>query len=67
MELSAEIFQECGADVIVVEPTGETMMDRLMDLVLLGDFISLIHAEVNRTDPIEIDNIDRLKNALAKV
>ena len=47
MELSAEIFQECGADVIVVEPSGDTMMERLMDLVLLGDFISLIHAEVN--------------------
>lgn len=67
MELSAEIFQECGADVIVVEPTGENMMDRLMDLVLLGDYISLIHAEVNGTDPVEIDNIDRLKDALAKV
>lgn len=67
MELSAEIFQECGADVIVVEPTGETMMDRLMDLVLLGDYISLIHAEVNGTDPVEIDNIERLKDALAKV
>jgi glucose/mannose-6-phosphate isomerase len=67
MELSAEIFQECGADVIVVEPTGDTMMERLMDLVLLGDFISLIHAEVNGTDPIQIDNIDRLKEALAKV
>ena len=65
--LIVKIFQECGADVIVVEPTGENMMDRLMDLVLLGDFISLIHAEVNGTDPVEIDNIDRLKDALAKV
>lgn len=67
MELSTEIFQECGADVVVVEPFGENLMARLMDLILLGDFLSLLLAERAGVDPVEIDNIDRLKEALAKV
>ena len=67
MDLSAEIFQEMGADVIFVDPDGEDQMQRLMDLVFLGDFISLLLAEKSGVDPVEIENIDRLKNKLSEL
>ena len=67
MKLSAEIFQEAGSDVIFVEPEGDNKMQRLMDLVYLGDYLSLILAERAGVDPVEIHNITRLKNALEKV
>jgi glucose/mannose-6-phosphate isomerase len=67
MDLSAEIFQEMGADVIFVDPDGEDQMQRLVDLVFLGDFISLLLAEKSGVDPVEIENIDRLKNKLSEL
>ena len=67
MELSAEIFQESGSDVIFIEPEGDNKMQRLMDLVYLGDYLSLIMAERAGIDPVEIHNITRLKDALDKV
>ena len=67
MDLSAEIFQEMGTDVVFIEPDGENQMQRLMDLVFLGDFTSLILAERSGVDPVEIENIDRLKNKLSEL
>jgi glucose/mannose-6-phosphate isomerase len=67
MDLSAEIFQEMGADVVFVEAEGANAMERLMDLVFLGDFLSLLLAESAGVDPVEIDNIIRLKTALDKI
>lgn len=67
MDLSAEIFQEMGADVVFVDPDGTDQMQRMMDLVFLGDFISLILAEKAGVDPVEIENIIRLKNKLSKI
>ena len=67
MKLSAEIFQEAGSDVIFVEPEGDNKMQRLMDLVYLGDYLSLVLAERAGVDPVAIHNITRLKNSLEKV
>jgi glucose/mannose-6-phosphate isomerase len=66
MEIAADIFQEQGADVVVVEPNGDTAMERLFDLVHLGDWLSLLLAEADGIDPIDIRYIDRLKGALAQ-
>jgi glucose/mannose-6-phosphate isomerase len=67
MDLSAEIFQEMGADVVFVEAEGENVMERVMDLVFLGDYLSLLLAESSGVDPVEIDNIINLKTALDKL
>ncbi len=67
MVISAEIFQEMGSDVIFIDPDGENQMQRLMYLVFLGDHLSLILAERAGVDPVEIDNIIRLKNRLAEI
>ena len=38
-----------------------------MDLVFLGDFLSLILAERAGVDPVEIDYINRLKDRLSEI
>lgn len=67
MELTAEIFQEIGSDVIFIDPDGENQMERIMDLVFLGDYISLLLAERAGVDPVEIDYINRLKQGLSEI
>ncbi len=67
MEITAEIFQEIGTNVIFIDPDGENQMQRLMDLVFLGDYLSLILAERAGVDPVEIDYINRLKDRLSEI
>jgi glucose/mannose-6-phosphate isomerase len=54
------------ADVVErVTPHGETPVERLVSLVLLGDLVSLYLAVLRGKDPIEVTPIDALKAALA--
>lgn len=46
---------------------GTTVLEQLMDITFLGDFVSLYLAFLNEVDPQDIDYIDRLKSELAKV
>jgi glucose/mannose-6-phosphate isomerase len=67
MEVCMEIFQQQGADVVVVEGDGEDAVLRFFDLVHVGDWLSLVLAERAGVDPVDIKNIDHLKNALAQI
>ena len=65
-ELTAD---EAGAGTTVVErisARGDTPLERLVALVLLGDLVSLYLAVLAGTDPVDIAPIDRLKSALAR-
>jgi glucose/mannose-6-phosphate isomerase len=65
MDITAGIFQEQGADVLVVEPDGETPWAELLDAVWVGDWMSLVLAERSGVCPVDIRFIDRLKTTLA--
>ena len=65
MDLCAEIFRDIGADVIFIDAAGEGQIQQLMDLVFLGDYLSLLLAEHAGVDPVEIKNINLLKNKLS--
>jgi glucose/mannose-6-phosphate isomerase len=47
-----------------VAPRGETATERLVSLVLLGDLVSLYLAVMRGKDPVTIEPIDALKQAL---
>jgi Bacterial phospho-glucose isomerase C-terminal SIS domain/S-adenosyl-L-homocysteine hydrolase, NAD binding domain len=47
-----------------VESRGETRLERLVSLVLLGDLVSLYLAVLRGIDPTPVDAIERLKGAL---
>ncbi len=67
MDVCMEIFQAQGADVVVVEGDGENGILRFFDLVHVGDWLSLLLAERAEVDPVDIKNIDHLKDALSKI
>jgi glucose/mannose-6-phosphate isomerase len=64
-ELTAEL---AGAGARVVERVsarGETALERLVSLVLLGDLVSLYLAVLRGVDPVAIEAIDALKRQLS--
>ncbi len=48
-----------------VEAEGQTPLARMLDLVLLGDYVSLYLAYLRQVDPGPVAMIDRLKDRLA--
>lgn len=67
MDICAEIFEDKGAKVVQVDSKGLTKLERGLYLVNMGDWVSLHLAEINGTDPVDIKNIDFLKNKLAGI
>ncbi len=65
-ELTAEL-SEVGAEVVVhVSARGETRLERLASLVLLGDLVSIYLAVLRGEDPVAVAAIDFLKAELAR-
>jgi glucose/mannose-6-phosphate isomerase len=50
-----------------VTAPGENLLERMLALTLMGDFVSLYLASLNGVDPENIDAINTLKAELAKV
>lgn len=65
VELTAELAGEGAATVARVSPRGETRLERLVSLVMLGDLVSLYLGVLRGADPEPVEPIDRLKAALA--
>jgi len=63
-ELTAAAVAEDGATAVRVETEGETRVARLLWATMLGDLVSLELARARGVDPLEIEAIDRLKEAM---
>ena len=67
--LRAQLTAELAADdvdvVVRARARGETRLERLVSLVLLGDLVSLYLAVLRGADPVDVGPIDRLKAELA--
>jgi glucose/mannose-6-phosphate isomerase len=50
-----------------VQATGENLLEKLLTLTYLGDFVSLYLAALNEVDPENIDSINILKSELGKI
>lgn len=66
IDLTAAEAESAGAPVLRVPARGETRLERVLSLVMLGDLVSLRVAELDGVDPSEIDAIIRLKEALSE-
>jgi glucose/mannose-6-phosphate isomerase len=64
-ELTAELTAAGAAVVERVPAQGESRLERLVSLVLLGDLVSLYLAVLGGVDPVDIAPITQLKRALA--
>ncbi len=65
MGLTREIVSPHVSDVITIEGDGDTPLARMLDLVLLGDYVTLYSACLRRVDPDPVDSIGVLKKGLA--
>jgi glucose/mannose-6-phosphate isomerase len=63
--LTRQIISPHVSDVITIEGEGDSPLARMIDLVLLGDYVSLYAACLRRVDPEPVDSIGILKEGLA--
>ena len=64
-ELTKELAQRSGVEIIVLKSNEENIKVRIMDLIFLGDWITYYLAVLRGFDPSEIDYIHELKQRLA--
>ncbi|RYG39536.1 bifunctional phosphoglucose/phosphomannose isomerase [bacterium] len=50
-----------------VNARGESLLERMLSLTFIGDWVSIYLARLNEVDPTEIENIDTLKTELGKL
>ncbi|MGH9074486.1 MAG: bifunctional phosphoglucose/phosphomannose isomerase, partial [Acidimicrobiales bacterium] len=65
-ELVAELMAEAVADVCEVRAEGEGELAQLLDLVLVGDFVSLHLAAQEGLDPGPVPVLDHIKRRLGE-
>ena len=64
-ELTKELAQKSGVEIIVLKSSEKNIKVRIMDLIFLGDWITYYLAVLRGFDPSEIDYIQELKQRLA--
>ena len=66
IELTRGLIAAEAAETYRIESVGESRLERLLSLVLLGDLVSLYLAVLRGVDPSPVAIIDRLKSTLAR-
>lgn len=66
MDLSLEIFKKYNPSIVEIFSNGENKLERTLYLIHLTDWISVLIAELNGTDAVEIEVINHFKSELAK-
>jgi glucose/mannose-6-phosphate isomerase len=64
-ELTEQLVAPQAAATFRVQSRGQTRVERMVSLVLLGDLVSIYVAALDGTDPGPVQMIDRLKRQLA--
>ncbi len=67
MALTEQIIADSAAASFRLETRGQTGIDRVISLVLLGDLVSIYLAALRGVDPGPVRAIDELKTALASI
>jgi len=61
-----KILTDENIELIQISPEGDSLLERLFDLIYLGDWVSYYLAMLNETDPTDIPFIMYLKDYLGK-
>ncbi len=64
IELTAAAAADDGLDVLRVRARGDSRLERVLSLTLLGDLFAVYLAAMHSTDPTRIEAIDRFKDRL---
>jgi glucose/mannose-6-phosphate isomerase len=64
IDLTAAEAERSGAPVLRVPARGESRLERVLSLVMLGDLVSVKLAVLSGVDPTPVEAIERFKSAL---
>jgi glucose/mannose-6-phosphate isomerase len=64
MDLLAAEVERAGAPALHVHARGESRLERVLSLVLLGDIVSVYLAVLAGVDPTPVEPIERFKSSL---
>ena len=64
MEFTRRIIQRQGARTLNVRVSGESILERTLKMIALGDFVSLYLALLYRVDPTPVERVEALKKWL---
>ena len=66
MEITSEIMKKYADNIIKIKGEGNKRLERIFDLVYLGDWVSYYLAILNKIDPTPVEAINFLKNKLTE-
>ncbi len=64
VEITRELLWDEFADIHEIRSKGDSALERVLSLVQYGDYLSCHLARLNGVDPVPVDRITQLKNAL---
>jgi glucose/mannose-6-phosphate isomerase len=64
MELMSAEVERTGAPAVQLEARGESRLERVLSLVLLGDLVSVYMAVLAGVDPTPVEAIETFKQQL---
>jgi glucose/mannose-6-phosphate isomerase len=67
IDLTKKIVKQKGVKIVDIYTQGKTLLEKIFYLIILGDWTTYYLALHYKKDPIQIKNIDYLKNELAKL
>ncbi|MBK6610799.1 MAG: bifunctional phosphoglucose/phosphomannose isomerase [Sphingobacteriales bacterium] len=67
MQLNRELISQYTPHIFRVQAKGVSLLQRILYLTCLGDWLSWYLAQLRGVDAMEVNVIDQLKNALGKV
>lgn len=67
MDIVKALIEEHDVQVIDIHAAGESKLERIFNLIQMGDFVSYYLAILNDVDPTPVEVIENLKSKLAKV
>ena len=65
-EVSSRLLSGMRPEPIVVTAVGETLLDQLLSIIALGDFVSLYQGILAGLNPTPVELIEKLKTELVK-
>ena len=63
-EVSEKLLSGLRPAPIIVQATGETLLEQLVTTITLGDFVSIYLALLDNVNPVPVDLIERFKKEL---
>ena len=65
-EITLEMLKPYAGMILEIEGEGESLMERIFDIIYLGDWVSFYLAIMYKTDPTPVEKINYLKSKLTE-